>query len=288
MVANNTDPNRPLIKPRVSIVSNPQNSQIGVKKTLTKSERKMLYDKSKWRCAYCGCILIGDTNFYGHENACPSMLDLNGGYEEKNAVAACQLCQSVKQTLSVSEMRKVMFGRGAEDKYIAGKLSANILKKVPKLSLEHYNFLMQYGDQFYYELPDYSKSKVDALWNNVEVHNLKGEVKKLETIADRSIVDRSVVDHSVNGEAPTRIKELFKEPENSTNFYDPYPPVQEEPARDESVGFEEQALNFITTLAREYKELKAKRDVLMRQVNEIDTKIKKYQQAYDAMKAFEL
>ncbi|NCC52995.1 MAG: HNH endonuclease [Spartobacteria bacterium] len=78
---------------------------------MKKSERKEVYDKTKGRCAYCGCDLPENGWHLDHVNPIFRGRDdvkyvLKGADHVDNALPACARCNRWKATMTVDEFRE--------------------------------------------------------------------------------------------------------------------------------------------------------------------------------------
>ena len=77
-----------------------------MRRRLTKSERKTVYDKCNGHCAYCGC----EIPFKGMQIDRKIQLAINGGDTKENMLPACRSCNKYKQTLDVEGFREYLSG----------------------------------------------------------------------------------------------------------------------------------------------------------------------------------
>ena len=260
---------------KIIIVSNPQaagapaNKKKAVKKTavekpaqlpkssISKSERKIVYEKFGWRCAFCGCAIKGDTHTEGHSNACISKLLINGGNNDTNIVASCQDCQSAKLTFDLEEFRKRLF-KDKKPKYGLMKTS-----KMEQLYDTHYTAFP--SDRFFFEDPSIHNT-VLAYWDTIPVTDLAGRAIKNNAIPaiNNNAIPVSIIFDKGHGRSS-----LLPHTEESA----------EEPEYHEITDYSDMA----APLVQEYNNLVEIHAQLMEDLNDINKKIQKLKTAIDAI-----
>lgn len=150
-------PGAPIIKPKTVL---PSMSESG-ENVASHSKREALYAKMRYRCGYCGCVLICRSNKYGHSNAVPSRLDPKENFTADNTVASCQNCNSLKGNNTLAAFRNAVFsgrstGKSKTDRYIENNYKP--FKSFVGLST---------ANKFYFEHDAKHKAKIDDYWMSV-------------------------------------------------------------------------------------------------------------------------
>ena len=119
------------------------------RKSLTKKEREVVYEKCNHRCAYCGCEIDYKDMQVDHIKSVYVNADLNNNMtldeanESENLLPACRQCNFYKSTFTIETFRK--------------RLKSTMLENLKKEF--NYRLALKYGlitendieVQFYYE-----------------------------------------------------------------------------------------------------------------------------------------
>ena len=82
------------------------------RKSLTKKEREVVYEKCNHRCAYCGCEIDYKDMQVDHVKSVYVNADLNDNMtldeanESENLLPACRQCNFYKSTFTIEQFRK--------------------------------------------------------------------------------------------------------------------------------------------------------------------------------------
>ena len=273
---NKPDENKKKTK-KIIVVSNPQaagapaNKKKAVKKaekpaqlpksSISKSERKIVYEKFGWRCAFCGCAIKGDTHIEGHSNACLSKLLINGGSNDANIVASCQDCQSAKLTFDLEEFRERLF-KDKKPKYGLMKTS-----KMEQLYDTHYAAFP--SDRFFFEDPSIHDT-VLAYWDTIPVTDLAGRVINNETNAAIPAINNSTIPVSIIFDKGLGRSTLLSHTEPAEKPNEIYHEITD-------------YSDMAAPLVQEYNNLVEIHTQLMEDLDDINKKIQKLKTAIDAI-----